>query len=197
MIDNRLLQQMNFITEIEKLKIVYRQNGILGGERQENSAEHSWHIAVMAFTLQEYAEKDIDILRVIKMLLIHDLVEIYAGDVFLYDDEGRERIKVQEHVAAKKLFGLLPSDQCNEFSELWNEYEQDSTKEAKFALVLDNLQPILNHYATQNQNIKGKKLKKSEVVNKKCFIKEYSEALWSYALDTIDKSVAIGLFANE
>jgi len=92
MINERLIQQMDFISEIEKLKIVYRQNGVVGGGRQENSAEHSWHIAIMAFTLQEYAEKDIDILRVIKMLLIHDLVEIYAGDVFLYDDEGRENI---------------------------------------------------------------------------------------------------------
>jgi putative hydrolase of HD superfamily len=92
MISEKLVQQMNFINEIEKLKIVYRQNGVVGGARQENSAEHSWHIAIMAFTLQEYAEKDIEILRVIKMLLIHDLVEIYAGDVFLYDDAGRDKI---------------------------------------------------------------------------------------------------------
>jgi len=178
MINERLIQQMDFISEIEKLKIVYRQNGVVGGGRQENSAEHSWHIAIMAFTLQEYAEKDIDILRVIKMLLIHDLVEIYAGDVFLYDDEG------------------IPEDQSCEFNELWNEYEQSSTKEAKYALVLDNLQPILNHYYTKNQNIKGKKIKKSQVINKKTCIKEYSDDLWNFALKTIDKCVAIGLFED-
>ena len=197
MISEKLVQQMNFINEIEKLKIVYRQNGVVGGARQENSAEHSWHIAIMAFTLQEYAEKDIDILRVIKMLLIHDLVEIYAGDVFLYDDAGRDKIKIQEKKAADKLFGLLPDDQSREFNGLWNEYEQAATKEAKYALVLDNLQPILNHYYTRNQNIKGKKLKKSQVINKKRCIKEYSEELWAFALETIDKSVAIGLFEDD
>lgn len=197
MISEKLVQQMNFINEIEKLKIVYRQNGVVGGGRQENSAEHSWHIAIMAFTLQEYAEKDIDILRVIKMLLIHDLVEIYAGDVFLYDESGRDKIKIQEKKAAEKLFGLLPANQSTEFNELWNEYEQSSTKEAKYALVLDNLQPLLNHYYTRNQNIKGKKLKRSQVINKKRCIKEYSEELWDFALETIDKSVAIGLFEED
>ncbi|OJF76086.1 MAG: hypothetical protein BKP49_08000 [Treponema sp. CETP13] len=197
MISEKLVQQMNFINEIEKLKIVYRQNGVVGGARQENSAEHSWHIAIMAFTLQEYAEKDIDILRVIKMLLIHDLVEIYAGDVFLYDDAGRDKIKTQEKKAADKLFGLLPDEQSREFNGLWNEYEQASTKEAKYALVLDNLQPILNHYYTRNQNIKGKKIKKSQVINKKRCIKEYSEELWAFTLETIDKSVAIGLFEDD
>ncbi|OJF75656.1 MAG: hypothetical protein BKP49_11130 [Treponema sp. CETP13] len=197
MISEKLVQQMNFINEIEKLKIVYRQNGVVGGARQENSAEHSWHIAIMAFTLQEYAEKDIDILRVIKMLLIHDLVEIYAGDVFLYDDAGRNKIKTQEKKAADKLFGLLPANQSREFTALWNEYEQAATKEAKYALVLDNLQPILNHYYTRNQNIKGKKIKKSQVINKKRCIKEYSEELWAFTLETIEKSVAIGLFEDD
>ena len=131
------------------------------------------------------------------MLLIHDLVEIYAGDVFLFDNAGGDKIKTQEKKAADKLFGLLPADQSTEFNELWNEYEHSSTKEAKYALVLDNLQPILNHYYTRNQNIKGKKLKKSQVINKKRCIKEYSEELWAFTLETIDKSVAIGLFEDD
>jgi len=96
----------------------------------------------------------------------------------------------------EKIFGLLPEDQSCEFNELWNEYEQSSTKEAKYALVLDNLQPILNHYYTKNQNIKGKKIKKSQVINKKTCIKEYSDDLWNFALKTIDKCVAIGLFED-
>ncbi|MDC7220500.1 MAG: HD domain-containing protein [Spirochaetales bacterium] len=196
MINNRLAGQMAFIAEIEKLKIVYRQNGIIGGGRQENSAEHSWHVALMAFTLQEYAKDNTDIPKVIQMLLIHDLVEIYVGDIFLYDEEGREEIKVQEQEAAEKLFSLLPDDQGVIFKDLWNEYEGKSTREAEFALVLDNLQPILNHYYTNNQNITGKKLKRSQVIQKKLFIKDYSEELWEFALGIIDKSVEKGLFAE-
>lgn len=197
MVTDKLKDQMKFLEEIEKLKIVYRQNGVLGGSRQENSAEHSWHVAMMAITLQEYAESDIDILKVIKMLLIHDLVEIYTGDTFLYDEQGREDVKVPEKKAAEKLFGLLPEEQGNEFNQLWNEFEEHSTKESKYALVLDNLQPILNHFYTENQNIKRKKLSKSQIINKKCFIKEYSEDIWEYALGIINKSVEIGLYENE
>ena len=196
MITDKLREQMNFLQEIEKLKIVYRQNGVIGGERQENSAEHSWHIAMMAIILQEHAGGNVDILKVIKMLLIHDLVEIYTGDTFLYDDEGREEIKDPEKKAAEKIFGLLPEEQGNEFNRLWNEFEEHRTEESKYALVLDNLQPILNHFYTENQNIKGKKLAKSQVINKKCFIKEYSEELWEFALEIIDKSVGIGLYED-
>ena len=150
----------------------------------------------MAIALQEYAEEGTDILKVIKMLLIHDLVEIYTGDTFLYDEKGREDVKSQEKEAAVKLFGILPDVQGKELNQLWNEFEEHKTKEAAFALVLDNLQPLLNHYYTQNQNIRGKKLTKSQIVSKKCFIKEYSEDLWEFALDIIDKGVRIGLYEN-
>ena len=196
MISKRLNEQMKFLEEIEKLKIVYRQNGILGGSRQENSAEHSWHVAMMAFTLQEYAEGDVDIFKVVKMLLIHDLVEIYAGDTFLYDEQGREDAKESEQIAADKLFGLLPEEQGAELRRLWNEFEERETGEARFALVLDNLQPVLNHYYTNNQNIKGKRLGKSQIISKKGFIKDYSEELWEFALGIIDKSVEIGLYED-
>ena len=193
---SRLNEQMQFLEEIEKLKIVYRQNGIIGGSRQENSAEHSWHVAVMAFTLQEYAEENTDILKVIKMLLIHDLVEIYTGDTFLYDEKGREDVIEHEKNAAETLFGLLPGEQGDEFNRLWNEFEDKNTKESKFAYVLDNLQPVLNHYYTRNQNIKGKGLAKSQIIKKKCFIKDYSEELWEFALDIINRSVEIGLYED-
>lgn len=195
--NSRLHDQMKFIFEIEKLKVVYRQNGILGGSRQENSAEHSWHISIMAIILQEYSKENIDILKVIKMLVIHDLVEIYTGDTFLYDSVARENIKSAERDAANKIFGLLPDDQKSDFILIWNEFENRETPEANYAFVMDNLQPILNHYYTDNQNIKGKKLTKSQIIKKKEFINDFSEDLWQFALEIIDESIKNGLYLDD
>jgi putative hydrolases of HD superfamily len=194
MISNRLLLQMNFISEIEKLKIIYRQNGVIGGKRQENSAEHSWHITLMAIILLEYCREKIDLLKVIKMLLIHDVVEIITGDTFLYDEEKRNDVKIPEKQAADKIFGILPQDQKDDFIKCWNEFELNETPESQYANVLDNLQPIINHFYTNNQNIKGKHLTKEQIVKKKEFIKNYSEEIWEFALSIIDKSVEIGLY---
>ncbi|HHX78734.1 MAG TPA: HD domain-containing protein [Acholeplasmataceae bacterium] len=197
MISKRLLQQMDFISEIEKLKVIYRQNGVIGGKRQENSAEHSWHISIMAFILLEYCNQKIDVLKVIKMLLIHDVIEIVTGDTFLYDDEKRKEVKLPEKEAANQIFGLLPQDQKNDFLQCWNEFELKETPESKYANVLDNLQPIINHFYTNNQNIKGKCLTKEQIIKKKEFIKEYSEEIWEFALSIIDKSVQIGLYKEK
>ena len=188
---------MNFIFELEKLKVVYRQNGTTGGLRRENSAEHSWHVSMMALVLREYCTEKIDIEKTLTMLLIHDVVEIYAGDVFLYDDTAREKIKPAEHEAAHKIFGLLPEDQKDYFLSTWEEFEKAETKEAQYALVLDNLQPLLNHYSVQNRNIVAKKLSKAQIVAKKTFIKDFSEELWHFALRIIDESVKMGLYKDE
>jgi len=194
--NTRLERQMRFIFELEKLKVVYRQNGTCGGLRQENSAEHSWHTALMAPLLREYCAEKIDIEKVLVMLLIHDVVEIYAGDVFLYDDSAREKIKHAEHEAAQKIFGLLPEDQKEYFLNTWNEFECAESEEAQYARVLDNLQPLLNHYAVHNQNIVSKRLTKAQIVKKKAFIKDFSEDLWEFALHIIDESVKIGLYKD-
>lgn len=194
MIGKRLEQQMQFIREIEKLKIVYRQNGTIGNKRQENSAEHSWHIAVMAFVLAEYFPKKVDIFKVVKMLLVHDIVEVYAGDTFLYDEKKRDDAKEIEKKAAKKIFSLLPEEQAEDFYTTWLEFEENITKEAEFAKILDNLQPILNHYTTENQNIIGKELTKRQIAAKKAFIKDFSPELWEYADMILDKSVEVGLY---
>lgn len=194
MISERLEGQMRFIFELEKLKVVYRQNGTVGGERRENSAEHSWHISVMAFLLAEYCPEPVDIQRVLKMLLLHDVVEIYAGDTFLYDRQGREDAKAVEAKAAARVFALLPDDQGEEFIALWEEFERRDTAESRYAAVLDNLQPILNHYFTNNQNIAGKGLFRSQIVEKKGFIAEFSEELWEFAVKIIDESVKLGLY---
>lgn len=122
--NTRLEKQMNFIFELEKLKVVYRQNGTTGGLRRENSAEHSWHVSLMALILREYCKEKIDIEKTLTMLLIHDVVEIYAGDVFLYDESARENIKPVEKEAARKIFGLLPDDQKDCFTELWQELKR-------------------------------------------------------------------------
>ena len=192
--NTRLEQQMRFIFELEKLKVVYRQNGTHGGERRENSAEHSWHVALMALILREYCKEKIDTEKTLAMLLIHDTVEIYAGDVFLYDESARENIKPAEKEAARKIFGLLPDDQKKYFTELWEEFEKAQTPEAQYARVLDNLQPVLNHCAVNNQNIVTKSLTKAQIIKKKAFIKDFSEELWEFMLRVIDKSVAIGLY---
>lgn len=194
MISKRLEQQMQFIREIEKLKVVYRQNGTIGNKRQENSAEHSWHIAIMAFVLAEYFPKKIDVFKVVKMLLVHDIVEVYAGDTFLYDEKKREDAKEIEKKAAKKIFSLLPEDQAEDFYNTWVEFEENKTNEAEFAKILDNLQPILNHYTTENQNIIGKELTKRQIAAKKAFIKDFSPELWEYADMILEKSVEVGLY---
>lgn len=193
---SRLEKQMSFVFELEKLKTVYRQNGIIGGVRQENSAEHSWHIAVMALLLAEYCKEKIDLLHTLKMLLIHDIVEVYAGDTFLYDTQKREEAKANEKIAADKIFSLLPDDQKEDFMNTWLEFEERKTPEAQYAAVLDNLQPLLNHYYTNNRNIIKKNLKKSQIIDKKEFIKDFSEELWTFALDIIEKGTALGLYLD-
>lgn len=192
---NRLDKQINFINEIEKLKAVKRQNLTLDNKRQENSAEHSWHLAIMAMTLMEQCESpEVNQLRVIKMLLIHDLVEIYDGDTFLYDEEARSIASQKEELALKKLVSLLPEDQANEFTKLWYEFELSETEDAKFAGSLDALQPLLNHLVTAPNNYNPHNIKVEKVIQKKELIKRNTPKLWSIVEETISKSVEKGLY---
>ena len=143
----RLEQQMRFIVEIDKLKRILRRSYLTDGSRRENDAEHSWHLAVMALILREYAsDPDIDLFRVLRMVLIHDLVEIDAGDSFLYDNTGAELKTKAEQVAANRIFALLPPDQAAEMRPLWEEFEAGVTAEARFSRALDRLQPLLLIY---------------------------------------------------
>lgn len=145
----RLTQQISFILEIDQLKQIYRQNLILDGSRRENDAEHSWHLAMMAVVLQEYASEPVDLSRVLQMVLLHDIVEIDAGDTFCYDVQAGLDKHEREQKAAKRIFGLLPSDQGEELKNLWLEFEAGESPEARFAAVLDRLQPFLNNYHTE------------------------------------------------
>jgi putative hydrolase of HD superfamily len=148
MVDTRLAQQIAFVMEIDRLKTILRQTSLMDNSRRENSAEHSWHLAVMALTLGEYAEPGTDLTRVVKMVLVHDIVEIDAGDTFAYDVQGYTDKNEREERAASRIFGLLPDAQRDELLALWHEFEAITTSEARFANALDRLEPLLGNYAT-------------------------------------------------
>ena len=148
----RLKQQISFILEIDKLKTIYRQSLITDKSRYENDAEHSWHLAIMAFLLAEHVEEEVDILKVIKMVLMHDLVEIDAGDTYCYDEKAKLDKREREEKCAKRIFEMLPKEQCQMMYDLWEEFELMETPEAKYAAALDRLQPVLLNYTADGKS---------------------------------------------
>ena len=148
---DRLEQQFAFIQEIDKEKFIGRQTYLSDGLRKENDAEHAWHLALMTILLSEYANEGIDVLKTVTMLLIHDIVEIDAGDTYAYDEEGKKTQKEREERAAERIFGLLPEDQGKRFKRLWQEFEEQKTPEARFARTMDNLQPMMLNHATDGK----------------------------------------------
>jgi putative hydrolase of HD superfamily len=192
----RLDARIRFIVEIDKVKHVFRQTDLMDGSRRENDAEHSWHLAVMALLLAEYAAADLDLAHVLKMVLIHDLVEVDAGDTFCYDDEGAKDKAQREQAAADRIFGMLPGDQAAEFRALWDEFEARETADAKFAASLDRLQPLLHNYHTQGAAWRRHGIVRSQVVAHNRHIAEGAPALWDYARGLIDAAVAKGYLAE-
>ena len=193
----RLEQQIQFIIEIDKLKQVIRQTYITDATRRENSVEHSWHLAMMAMVLAEHAnDPNIDIQQVIKMVLVHDIVEIDAGDTFLYDDEHSESKIDREKAAADRLFNLLPEDQTEEFRELWDEFEARETKDAKFAYALDRLQPMLHNVITKGKSWQQHGITKSQVIKKNSPMQEGSASLWAYIANLLDYAVKEGYLSE-
>jgi putative hydrolases of HD superfamily len=188
----RLAQQIQFIIEIDKLKQVLRQTLLTDGSRQENSAEHSWHIAIMAIVLAEYASEAIDVLRVIKMLLIHDLVEIDAGDTFCYDLKGNEDKAAREALAATRLFGLLPEEQGVELRSLWEEFEAQETPNARFAAALDRIQPLLHNQQTQGGTWRIHGIARDQVLRRMHPVVDGAPALWPLVEKVIEDSVKAG-----
>ena len=177
----RLEQQMTFLKEIDKIKGIFRRTRLLDSSRYENDAEHAWHLAVMAFTLLEYANgEQLDVSKVIKMVLIHDIVEIDVGDTFLYDSSLREGKRENESRAASRIFGLLPQDQARVFLALWEEFEARETPEAKFAAALDRFEPCIQNAATRGHAWQkhGISRERAEAVNK--HIAEGSDLIWRY-----------------
>lgn len=192
MISDRLKCQIEFILEIDKMKNLYRQTYVLHEDRKENDAEHSWHLAILAFMLAEYANTPVDVLKTMKMVLIHDIVEIDAGDTYCYDEEGNQSKAEREKKAAKRIFGLLPDDQSTEFYVLWREFEECSTPEAKFASVLDRLQPILLNYTKKGISWKEHGIFKEQVIKRTLHSKEISNELFEVINAVIDDAADQG-----
>jgi len=193
----RLQQQLAFTNELEKLKATHRNNRTLDAYRFENSAEHSWQGALMALVFREYIPEEVNLEKVMSMLLIHDLGEIYAGDTFIFDDVGKSDSYDREFESLKISLDKLPSDQQESFLGLWQEFETGISMEAKYARVLDALVPLLNHLEVAQPHDNPHGLTKSQVIAKKSFIQETSENLWELAQEVIDQSVAKGLYLDE
>lgn len=192
-LSKRLQQQMKFILEIDKLKGINRQTPLIDQSRPENDAEHSWHIAMMTVIFAEYASPEVNIYRVVQMLLIHDVVEIDAGDTFLYDNSTLASSKSErEHKAALRIYGILPSDLQSQLMLLWQEFEERTTPDAKFAASLDRLQPLLQNYFTAGSTWKKHGITSKQVLAKNRVIEEGSKALWKLAEGLIKDAVDRG-----
>ncbi|MBI4780648.1 MAG: HD domain-containing protein [Oscillatoriophycideae cyanobacterium NC_groundwater_1537_Pr4_S-0.65um_50_18] len=189
---DRLNQQMQFIVEIDRLKQILRQSLITNGSRRENSAEHSWHLAIMASVLTEYALPGADLLRTLQMLLLHDLVEIDAGDTFCYDLQANQDKAEREAQAADRIFGLLPSDLGQEMRSLWDEFEARETPSAKFAAALDRIEPMLLNQHTQGGTWKQHGITQDRVLQRMQPVAEGAPELWGFVEQVIEDCVAAG-----
>ncbi len=189
---NRLTQQIAFIIEIDRLKQILRQTYISDQSRPENTAEHSWHIALMATVLIEYAPPGTDLLHATKMLLIHDIVEIDAGDTFAFDELGNQNKAEREEQAAERLFGLLPPNQGRELRSLWNEFEAQQTPTAQFAAALDRIQPFFLNQQNQGGTWRKYGITSDRVVERMRPVKAGAPALWSMVEEAIEDCVAAG-----
>lgn len=194
--NTRLSGQIDFILEIDKAKNVLRQTVLLDRSRRENVAEHSWHIALMATLLSEYAAAPVDIARVIEMLLAHDLVEIDAGDTMIYDEDGRRDKQDSEVRAAERIFALLPSDQGERLRALWDEYEEWETHEARFAYALDRLQPLLHNLNTEGMMWREHGITLSQVLAVNQRMADGAPALWEYVRPLIEAAAEKGYLAR-
>ena len=194
---NDFQKQIAFIMELDKIKKIGRQTYLADGIRKENDAEHSWHLALMAFVLADYAKEEIDVLKTMKMVLLHDVVEIDAGDTYAYDTEGNKTKRAREIKAADRIFGLLPKEQAAEYRALWDEFEAMETAEAKFANTLDKVQPLLLNDASGGRPWMEHGVKKSQVMERNAHTKEGSDELWAYAKGLIEKKAAEGKLLEE
>ena len=196
-VSERLAKQVQFLLEVDKLKQVYRQTYLLDQSRKENDAEHSWHIALMAVVLCEHAaESDVDLPRVLKMLLMHDLVEIDAGDTFCYDEAAQRSKLSRERAAADRIFNLLPADQAAEYRALWEEFEAATSSEARFAAALDRLQPLTHNCMTQGRAWREHGVTEDQVLARNRHIADGSPALWRHAENMVQNAVEQGHLAR-
>ena len=186
----RLEKQIQFIVEVDKVKNIFRQTYLSDGERKENDAEHSWHLALSAILLKEYVSEEVDLLKVITMVLIHDLVEIDAGDT--YASAGAKDKREREEKAADRIFSILPTEQGQYFRELWEEFEEYETEEAKYAHLLDNFQPILLNDAAKGKSWSEHQVKKQQIYKRNERIEETSETIWGEMQRIVEENIQLG-----
>ena len=188
----RLDQQLKFTAEIDKMTSVYRRTMLISGERTENDAEHSWHIAVMALLFKEYCVEEPDVSRAIKMCVVHDLIEIYAGDTFAYDTKANESKADREEAAADKLFSQLPAEQGDEIRSLWEEFDAMETTDAKYAACLDRLQPFLHNTLTEGHTWRNNGAVVSQVEARMKIIKDFMPEVYEWVSNNLDRGVDLG-----
>lgn len=194
---DRLEQQLNFLHEIDALKTIFRRTNLIKDPtRLENTAEHSWHIALYTIILAEYANEPINVGRVVKMLLIHDIVEIDAGDTFCYDDKGNANKVEREQQAAERLFGLLPQDQGKDLRALWDEFEEGQSTDAKFAIAIDRIQPLLHNYETDGGSWTRHNIQRHQVEQRMAPIRDGSSKLADVINTVLDDAVLRKLLGN-
>lgn len=192
----QLTQQLLFIVEVDKLKSILRKNPTLAAKRRENSAEHSWHLIVAAMALAEYSNEKIDLLQTLKLLAVHDLVEIEAGDTFLYERNNEEELFLKELHGAKKIFSFLPKEQAQAFLDLWLEFEKGTTLEARFARALDRFLPMLINFSSGGGTWREFSITPSMVLKKNASIQQGSQQLWMAAQELIEKAIENGYFSK-
>ena len=193
----RLRQQIAFLIEADKLKRIVRRTPLVDGSRLENSAEHSWHLALTMMVLREYGPAALDWMRVVEMVTVHDLVEIDAGDVFAYDLAALQGKAVREHAAAERLFGLLPPDEGARFRQLWEEFERRTTPEAQFANALDRLQPLLQNAHAGGGSWCGQALARAQILDRMTPIEASLPDVWPHVLDIIESFCAAGVLKRD
>ena len=193
----RFKKQLDFILEIDKEKEIYRQTHLKGYKRQENDAEHAWHMAIMIYLLKEYANEEFDVAKAMMMALIHDIVEIDAGDTYAYDTKNLATQEEREEKAAKRIIGILPDEQKKDMIELFYEFEEGKTPEAKFAKTMDNFQPILLNDSNNGEDWKVHKIKKSQVENRQKSSQLGSKDIWEYTSELIERNVKKGNLIDE
>ena len=195
--DARAERQLSFLIDADRLKGVLRMTSLCDGSRRENSAEHSWHLALMAEVLAEHAEEAVDVSRVVRMLIIHDLVEIDAGDTFAYDAGANVDRATREQLAADRIFGLLPAEQGSAMRALWEEFENRTTADARFAVALDRLQPLLNNHRSGGGSWRAHGITRSQVLRRMEPIREALPALWPTVESIIADNCALGHITDD
>ena len=193
----RFEKQLAFILEVDKEKNILRQTHVSGYTRQENDAEHAWHMAMMIYLLKEYANEDFDVAKAMMMAIIHDIVEIDAGDTYAYDTKDLSTQKERESKAADRIFGLLPNDQKEELYALFEEFEEGKTPEARFAKTMDNLQPILLNDCNNGKDWRLHGVNKTQVLNRQKSSQLGSEEIWTFTQELIEKNVDKGNIKDE